>query len=68
MRSLLLTLLLTGCTPSPQKFTVMFCSKDGSVCQIGGVVFNSLEDCNDFVAQASRIQPHVGRICIKAQN
>lgn len=67
MRFLLLTFLLLGCAKEQQKFTVMFCSKDGNTCQLGGVVFNSLEDCNDFIAQASRIQPSVGRVCIKAQ-
>lgn len=67
MRVLLFTLVLVSCSEPNYGFTTMMCPKDEVDCKFGSKKFSSLQECEEFVRQASKFQPNVGRVCVKAE-
>lgn len=61
----LLCLLLTGCS---DVYKVMMCPNDALGCQKGEIIFDTLEDCEDFVRKASQVQRGITRICVKVSS
>lgn len=66
MRYILLLLPLLGCKPCDYGFITMVCPKHDNICRVGDKSFPTLQECEQFVREASKFQPEVGRICVKA--
>jgi len=65
MRTILLLVLLVGCKKEDWAYQVIICPKDSNNCQKGSIIFPTLEDCEYFAREATKLQPGVGRICVK---
>jgi hypothetical protein len=60
---LLLSIMIAGCTRPIYRATI--CPKDASSCAVGAIQFDSLEECERWAKEVSRVQVNTVRICFK---
>ncbi len=57
-----LSMALASCKPV---YKATICPKDINSCAVGSIEFGSLEECERWAKEASRVQTNVVRICYK---